>query len=80
MHADRPSKYIQISSVFFNIMLHGTTKNIFRYNSSGDNELTVGAICLSIYLWLYSPCEPLLLFQILNLFTVSRTPWTGDQP
>jgi hypothetical protein len=31
------------------------------------------------YLWLYSPCESLLLFQLLNLHTVGRTRWTGDQ-
>jgi hypothetical protein len=31
-------------------------------------------------LWLYSPCGPWPLFQFLNLFTVDRTPWTGDQP
>jgi hypothetical protein len=33
-----------------------------------------------IYLCLYSPCGPWPLFQFLNLYTVSRTPWTGDQP
>jgi hypothetical protein len=33
-----------------------------------------------VYLWLYSPCGPWPLFQFLNLHTVSRTPWTGDQP
>jgi hypothetical protein len=35
---------------------------------------------LSIYLWLYGPCGPWPLFQLLNLYTVGRTPWTGDQP
>jgi hypothetical protein len=35
---------------------------------------------LSIYLWLYSPCGPWPLFHFLNLYTVGRTPWTGDQP
>jgi hypothetical protein len=34
----------------------------------------------SIYLRLYSPCEPWPLFQFLNLYTVGRTPWEGDQP
>jgi hypothetical protein len=34
----------------------------------------------SIYLRFYSPCGPWLLFQFLNLYIVSRTPWTGDQP
>jgi hypothetical protein len=35
---------------------------------------------LSTYLRLYSPCGPRPLFQFLNLHTVGRTPWTGDQP
>jgi hypothetical protein len=34
---------------------------------------------MTIYLWLYSPCEPWPLFQFLNLYTVGTTPWTGDQ-
>jgi hypothetical protein len=40
------------------------------------------SISLSLYvsLWLYSPCGPSPLFQFLNLYTVGRTPWTGDQP
>jgi hypothetical protein len=33
-----------------------------------------------MYLWLYSPCELWPLFQFLNLYTVGRTSWTGDQP
>jgi hypothetical protein len=37
-------------------------------------------VYLSTYLWLYSPCGPWPLFQLLNLYTVGRTPWTGDQP
>jgi hypothetical protein len=36
-------------------------------------------IYLSIYLWLYSTCRPRQRFQFLNLYTVGRTPWTGDQ-
>jgi hypothetical protein len=32
----------------------------------------------SIYLWLYSPCEPWPLFQFLNLYAVGRTTWTED--
>jgi hypothetical protein len=35
---------------------------------------------VSFYLWLFSPCGPWPLFQFLNLYTVGRTPWTGDQP
>jgi hypothetical protein len=34
---------------------------------------------LAIYLWLYSPCGPWPLFELLNLYTVGRAPWTGDQ-
>jgi hypothetical protein len=33
-----------------------------------------------IYLWLYIPCGPWPLFQFVNLYTIGRTPWTGDQP
>jgi hypothetical protein len=35
---------------------------------------------ISIFLGLYSTCGPWPLFQFLNLYTVGRTPWTGDQP
>jgi hypothetical protein len=28
----------------------------------------------------HSRCGPWLLFQFLNLYTVGRTPWMGDQP
>jgi hypothetical protein len=38
------------------------------------------SICMSVYLWLYSPCGPWPIFQFLNPYTVGRTPWTGDQP
>jgi hypothetical protein len=34
----------------------------------------------SIYLCLYSPCGSWPLFQFINLDTVGRNPWTGDQP
>jgi hypothetical protein len=33
-----------------------------------------------IYLWFYSPCGSSPLFQFLNLYTVGRTLWAGDQP
>jgi hypothetical protein len=33
-----------------------------------------------IYLWIYSLCGHWLLFQFLDLYTVGRTPWMGDQP
>jgi hypothetical protein len=31
-----------------------------------------------MYLWLYSSCGPWPLLQFLNLYTVGRTPWTGE--
>jgi hypothetical protein len=34
----------------------------------------------NISLWLYSPSGPRSLLQFLNLYTVGRTPSTGDQP
>jgi hypothetical protein len=38
-------------------------------------------LCLPVYLWLYSPLLDLgPLFSCLIFYTVSRTPWTGDQP
>jgi hypothetical protein len=37
-------------------------------------------IYVPIYLWLYSPSGPWLLFHFLNLYTVGRIPWMGDQP
>jgi hypothetical protein len=36
--------------------------------------------CRDISLWLYSPNGSWPLFHFLNLYAVSRTPWTGDQP
>jgi hypothetical protein len=38
-------------------------------------------VCLSIYLWLYSPFLGLgRFFSFLIFYPVGRTPWTGDQP
>jgi hypothetical protein len=34
----------------------------------------------SIHPWSYDPCRLGQFFQFLNLYTVSRTPWVGDQP
>jgi hypothetical protein len=34
----------------------------------------------SVCLWLHSLCGPWPLSQFLNLYSVGRTPWTGDQP
>jgi beta-lactamase regulating signal transducer with metallopeptidase domain len=39
------------------------------------------SICVSIYLWLYSPLLALgRFFSFFIFYTVGRTPWTGDQP
>jgi hypothetical protein len=35
------------------------------------------SVCLSTYLWHYSPCGPWSLLQFLTLYTVGRIPWTG---
>jgi hypothetical protein len=42
--------------------------------------INIYVIYLSVHVLLYSPCGPWSLFQSLNPYTVSRTPWTGDQP
>jgi hypothetical protein len=42
-----------------------------------SNRITFRAMCL----WLYSPSLNLnRFFSFLILYTVGRTPWTGDQP
>jgi hypothetical protein len=38
------------------------------------------SIYLSIYLWLYGLCGPWPFFKFLDIYTVSRTFGTGDQP
>jgi hypothetical protein len=44
-------------------------------------HLSIYLMYLFIYLWLYSPLLDLGCFlSFLVLYTVSRTPWTGDQP
>jgi hypothetical protein len=43
-------------------------------------RLIIVTIHPAIHPWLYSPCGPWPLFQFLNLYTVGRIPWTGDQP
>jgi hypothetical protein len=49
-----------------------------------DRQIDRQTDCLSphppTYLWLYSSCGPWPLFQFLNLYTLSRTPWTDYQP
>jgi hypothetical protein len=49
--------------------------------SSLEVEKSISQMILSIYLRLYSPVlDPGLFFSFLILYTVGRTPWTGDQP
>jgi hypothetical protein len=43
-------------------------------------QIQVKMILNVLLLWLYSPCGPWPLFQLPNLYTVGRSPWTGDQP
>jgi hypothetical protein len=43
-------------------------------------DCNVHNMTLCIYIRLYKPCRPWPLFQFLNLYTVCRTPWKGDQP
>jgi hypothetical protein len=57
-------------------MCQNKKKLTLLYMPQGDQEELV-------YLWLYSPCGPRLLFQCLNLYTFGRTPWMGgggDEP
>jgi hypothetical protein len=51
---------------------------ISMLNRNIDSHFNVSSD-LSIYLWLYSPWGPWLVFQFLNLNTDRRTPWTGEQ-
>jgi hypothetical protein len=55
--------------------------NIFNQYSSLNAR---GQVChpniTETLLWLYSPLDLSQFFTSLILFTVCRTPWTGDQP
>jgi hypothetical protein len=55
-------------------LLYKCLNYLFRQSLSGCTGMVL------IYLWLYSPCGPWSLFQFLDLYTVGRTPWMGDQP
>jgi hypothetical protein len=53
----------------------------FVLNLSLPGDLDCLLPNLSIYLWLFSPLLDLgRFFSFLILYTVGRTPWTGDQP
>jgi hypothetical protein len=64
----------------WNIRLSALFSNTFQSLSIYLSVCLCLSFSLSIYLWLYSPCGPWPLFQFFNLYTVGRTPWTGDQP
>jgi hypothetical protein len=63
---------------------HGDVTNVTSRKTNIDCFEDRGAtftIYLSIYLGLYSPLLDLgRFFNFLILYTVGRTPWTGDQP
>jgi hypothetical protein len=67
----RLSFHIAISFPSVDDVLFQRINYAFRFSLSSTQHL---------HLWLYSPCGPWPLFQFLNLYTVGRTPWTGDQP
>jgi hypothetical protein len=48
--------------------------DLFYKVYSGNN------LSLSLSLWLCSPLDLGHFFRFLILYTVGRTPWTGDQP
>jgi hypothetical protein len=53
-------------------IIHSTTVSTATSNESLSDYIL-------LVLWLYSPCTPWSLFQFSNVYTVGRTPWTGDQ-
>jgi hypothetical protein len=50
------------------------------YGISLHRTIIFFSLSLSLSLWLYSPFDLGRFFSFLILCTVSRTPWTGDQP
>jgi hypothetical protein len=62
-----------ISPCFFVIHVNNT----FPHRSRCFQPLSLS---LSLSLWLYSPLDLGLFFSFFILYTVGRTPWTGDQP
>jgi hypothetical protein len=60
---------------------HVTTQKAVQITRHASKVLCVCTRYLHICLWLCSPTVGLWpLFQFLILYTVGRTPWTGDQP
>jgi hypothetical protein len=46
-----------------------------------DNNTGILLLLLLLLLWLYSPLLGLgHFYSVLSLYTIGRTPWTGDQP
>jgi hypothetical protein len=72
MRASR--KLRRLISININLLYY----SVFLYLNSTDVFQKL-FLSMCIYLWLYSPYGTSPLFQFLNLHTVSRTPWTGDQ-
>jgi hypothetical protein len=54
---------------------------IYRIYHSHQWMISYIPYCLSLFLslWLYSPLNLCRFFSFLTLYTVGRTPWTGDQ-
>jgi hypothetical protein len=78
---------IHKKEIFFRkiwVVLQMATRVFFPMKATWRNpphSTYVVSIYLSIYLWLYNPLLDLgRLFSFLILYTVGRTPWTGDQP
>jgi hypothetical protein len=51
-----------------------------RLGPSARNLVAVLTELIFLYLWLYSPLNRGQFFSFLILYTVGKTPWTGDQP
>jgi hypothetical protein len=60
--------------------VHRVSIYIIASNVRMIDEWWIGIIWWTLYLWIYSLCGPWLLSQVHTLYTVRRTPWTGDQP
>jgi hypothetical protein len=57
------------------ISTYGITWTIWHTNASWTQEMISLSLSMAV-----QPFEPRPLLQFLNPRTVSRTPWTGDQP
>jgi hypothetical protein len=55
------------------VQIFGNDSNNSKLDSGRNSEETLSV-------WLYSPLDFCRFFSLLILYTVGRTPWTGDQP